>query len=153
MDKISALQTGRFYKVKNPRKKFLCALCSAPREMKYSKNLNAKHYLQIIVLFAFTSWALFPIMGVKSLSSFFVIWMVLELANKMLYRKDIPCPYCGFDATWYRRDVNVANQKVKEFWNENHPELTNKSEVPVEAQTIPKPQSVQHNAQGHAEVI
>lgn len=52
-----------------------------------------------------------------------MVWMSFELINKMLYRKDIPCPYCGFDATWYRRDVKIAHKKVQEYWKMNHPEL------------------------------
>ncbi len=133
MNKVSALQTGRFYRVKNPRKNFLCALCSAPRQMKYSKNLTAKNFIQIGVLSASVSWLCFPVMGVKSFLLVFPVWMLIEIVNKMLYRKEIPCPYCGFDATWYRRDVTVANQKVKDFWQENYPELVNKSieETPV----------------------
>lgn len=128
MNKVNPLQTGRFYKVKNPKKNFLCALCSAPRQMKYSKNLAGKNFLQIIVLSSFLSWAFFPLMGGKALTLIFPVWMLVELVNKMLYRKEIPCPYCGFDATWYRRDVNIANNKVKAFWNENFPDLVNKPE-------------------------
>ena len=30
--------------------------------------------------------------------------------------KQISCPHCGFDATWYKRDVKVARQLVKDFW-------------------------------------
>jgi hypothetical protein len=137
MSKLNALQTGKFYKVKNSKKNFLCALCSAPRQMKYSKNLSGKQYLQIIVLSITTSWGLFPLIGPKALTSFFAVWMMVELVNKVLYRKGIPCPYCGFDATWYRRDVNVANKKVKDFWNDNYPELVNKIDEEPIAETVP----------------
>ncbi len=128
MNKVSPLQTGRFYRVKKPRKKFLCALCSAPREMKYSKNLSAKNFAQIIIFSIFLSWALFPIMGVKSVLLVFPVWMTFEIINKILYRREIPCPYCGFDATWYRRDVKVANRMVKDFWTTNYPELMDKDQ-------------------------
>lgn len=118
--------TTRFYKVKNPRKQFLCALCRAPRQMKYSKNLSVKNYLQLFILSSFISWATFPLMGFKGLFWVFVVWPVAELANKLIYRKEIPCPYCGFDATWYRRDVKVARRKVEDFWSSNYPELVGK---------------------------
>lgn len=123
MKKLSALESGRFYKVKNPKRKFICALCSAPREMRYTKELEGKNFLQIIALSAFASWALFPLMGVKSFFMIFPLWALVEIINKVLYRKEVPCPYCGFDAIWYRRDVSVANKKVKEYWSENFPEL------------------------------
>mgnify|MGYP000150273209 CR=1 FL=1 len=120
------IHSQKFYKVKNPKKKFLCALCSAPREMRYSKNLSFKNYLQIIVLSLFLAWCFSPLMGEKSLYLFFIVWLSVELANKLLYRKEIPCPYCGFDATWYRRDVKVANKMVKNFWkNQNRSSQVN----------------------------
>ena len=124
MKKISSYHSGRFYKVKNPSKNFLCALCSAPRNMKYSKNLKTQNYIQIALVSVAVVWALYPFIGVKSLMSVFALWMSFEIINKILYRKDIPCPYCGFDATWYRRDVKVAHQKVKDYWQTNYPELT-----------------------------
>jgi hypothetical protein len=115
------LKNKRFFKVKKPSRHFICALCSAPRQMKYKKNLNEKNYIQITVLAVFLAWAFYPIMGIKSLSLVFILWPIFEVANKILYRKEIPCPYCGFDATWYRRDVKIAKQKVEEFWSEKLP--------------------------------
>ncbi len=79
--------------------------------------------MQIVVLSITTSWLLFSFMGPKSVFAIFIIWPIFEVANKLLYRKEIACPYCGFDATWYRRDVTMANQKVKDFWQENYPDL------------------------------
>lgn len=133
MKKDISLKSARFYKVKNPTKSFLCALCTAPRQMKYSKNLSIKNYIQITLLCAALSWALFPVMGLKSIYLMFVVWPIVEVANKLLYRKEIPCPYCGFDATWYRRDVKVAKRKVEDFWNTNYPELTKQKEQMVQA--------------------
>jgi hypothetical protein len=115
------LKNKRFFKVKKPSRHFICALCSAPRQMKYKKNLNEMNYIQITVLAVFLAWAFYPLMGAKSLSLVFVLWPIFEVVNKILYRKEIPCPYCGFDATWYRRDVKVAKKKVEEFWSEKLP--------------------------------
>ncbi|MEX0798738.1 MAG: hypothetical protein WEB87_07100 [Bacteriovoracaceae bacterium] len=126
------LANAKFYKVKNPKTSFLCALCRAPRQMRRSKNLSIKNYLQLLVLAVFIGWLCFPLMGLKSLYLLFVLWPMVEMTNKILYRKEIPCPYCGFDATWYRRDVKVARRKVEEFWNINHPEHVQKKEEIVE---------------------
>lgn len=120
----NSLHSGKFYKVKNPSKNFLCALCSAPRSFKYSKNLKLKNLAQIALVSTALIWALYPFIGAKSVVSVFVLWLGFEIINKMLYRKGIPCPYCGFDATWYRRDVKVAHQKVRDYWETNYPELT-----------------------------
>lgn len=107
---------NRFVKIKNPKKEFLCALCSAPRQMRYSKNLSRKNYLQIVVTSVLLSWLLFSFVGPKALFSIFFVWTAFEVTNKFLYRKEIPCPYCGFDATWYKRDIKLARKKVEEFW-------------------------------------
>lgn len=109
----------RFYKVKKPKHKFLCALCSAPRELRYSKHLSLFNYIQLGILTAATLYFLFSYIGVKAGISFFIYWAGFELVNKFLYRKDLSCPYCGFDATWYKRDVKMARKKVELFW-ENH---------------------------------
>ena len=136
VSQIHPLQTGRFYKVKNPRKSFLCALCSAPRSMKYSKNLSGKNYLQILIVSICLSWLLYPVMGVRAVLLIFPLWMIAEVINKLLYRKELPCPYCGFDATWYRRDVTIAQRKVKEFWRDNFPEIDNKEQQPLHSQKV-----------------
>jgi len=128
------LKNKRFFKVKKPSRHFICALCTAPRQMKYKKNLNEMNYIQITVLAVFLAWAFYPLMGAKSLSLVFILWPIFEVANKILYRKEIPCPYCGFDATWYRRDVKVAKQKVEEFWTEKLP--TKISEENIEADSV-----------------
>ncbi len=59
---------------------------------------------------------LFPLMGFNSFFIFFVIWAVFELAIRTDFKKQVPCPHCGFDATWYKKDVRVARQVVKDFW-------------------------------------
>ena len=115
----SKLNISRIYKIKNPARKFLCALCATPREVYYAKNLSRKNYVQIFSLSAFLSWGLWPLVGPKGLNVWFLVWAIFELVNKLLYRREIPCPHCGFDATWYRRDVKVAKKKVEEFWQEH----------------------------------
>jgi hypothetical protein len=106
----------RFYKVKNPTNEFICALCTAPRQTFYHKNLTRTHYIQIALISLITSWLLFDVMKEKVVFLTFIIWTLFEVVNKLLYRKEIPCPYCGFDATWYKRDVKVARRKVEDYW-------------------------------------
>jgi hypothetical protein len=59
---------------------------------------------------------LFPFIGAKCFFIFFVSWGIFELSVRTDYKKQIACPHCGFDATWYKRDVKVARQIVKDFW-------------------------------------
>lgn len=144
--KLNPLQTGRFYKVKNPNKNFLCALCSAPRSMKYSKNLNRKQAFQILLISVTLSWLFYPIVGPESVFAVFLVWTIFEMVNKMLYRKEIPCPYCGFDATWYRRDVKKANELVKDFWATNYPDLVNPKTLDNLEGQVPESTSIAEEA-------
>ena len=58
-------------------------------------------------------------MGARSLIWFFIVFAVYEGVKKILYRREVICPYCGFDMTWYRRDVKMANRLVKDFFKDN----------------------------------
>lgn len=109
----------RFFRVKNPKKNFFCALCRAPRSLTHSRHLSAANFAQIGVLTAFLTWVMFQWMEWKTLGSFFIIWAAFEFTRKTLYRKELKCPYCGFDATWYRKDVKIARRQVEDFVKNN----------------------------------
>jgi hypothetical protein len=121
----------RLYKTKNPKKNIFCALCRTPRSLRYDRHLSAHHYLQILVLSAVLFYLAMPLMGAKGALILPVVWIAFESVRKLLYRKELACPHCGFDPTWYRRDVRLARQKVESFLKE-HPEshlLLNNSQL------------------------
>jgi hypothetical protein len=76
---------------------------------------------------------LYPFFKVESFIVFFAVWGSFELAIRSDFKKQVPCPHCGFDATWYKKDVKVARQKVAEFWAQKQtvspsiPEVRSKS--------------------------
>ena len=70
-------------------------------------------------------------MKAKVVFLFFPVWLAFELGNKLLYRKELPCPYCGFDPSWYRRDVTVAKKMVQNFWQTNYPDLVGQREAAI----------------------
>lgn len=109
----------RVFRKKNPQRSFFCALCRAPRELRNGRHLSSANYIQILVLTAFVTMALFPWLEFKTLGSFFIFWGVFEASRKTMYRKELKCPYCGFDATWYRKDVRIARKHVEDFVKEN----------------------------------
>lgn len=77
---------------------------------------------------------LWPLMGVKSFFVFFIVWGIFEAALRVVFKKEIPCPHCGFDATWYKKDVKVARDKVKVFWDsKNVAPSSNNENTPQEA--------------------
>lgn len=94
--------------------KFVCALCHAERVMKHKRNLSYFNYIQLALVLVVTSYFLYPILGLKVLGLNFLLWSAAEFTNKLMYRKELPCKLCGFDALWYRRDPKVARRKVEE---------------------------------------
>jgi predicted RNA-binding Zn-ribbon protein involved in translation (DUF1610 family) len=118
MEKKDMKFDARPYRYKNPVKTFLCPLCGVERAFNMSHRLTPKHYFQMIIVTAFTTLLLFPFMQWEGLFSFFAIWASFELGIRMAFRKEIPCPHCGFDASWYKKDIKVARKLVENFWNE-----------------------------------
>lgn len=111
----------RVYKYKNKDRNFFCPLCRTERNVTVSPKLTKKNLLQITLTTIVLGAALYPFFGVESFVIFFAIWGAFELAVRSDYKKQVPCPHCGFDATWYKRDVKVARQKVAEFWAQKQP--------------------------------
>lgn len=106
----------RVYKYKNKDRNFFCPLCRTERNVTVSPKLTTKNHIQITLTTIVLGAMLYPFFGVESFVIFFAIWGAFELAVRSDYKKQIPCQHCGFDATWYKRDVKVARQKVAEFW-------------------------------------
>lgn len=107
----------RIYKLKKPLEAFLCALCGIERQLKVRRTLSRFNYLQIFVTGICLSSFLAVFIGWKSLVVIPIVFVVCEFAHQYLYRKELPCPHCGFDAASYVKDVRVARTKVENFWN------------------------------------
>jgi hypothetical protein len=102
----------------HPRDSF-CALCRSPRKLLYTRSLHARHYFQVLVLTLVATAATYPWFTWKGSLSLPIIWIIFDYSYKSLYRKDLKCPYCGFDPAWYKKDVKFARQKVEEFLKAN----------------------------------
>ena len=87
--------------------------------MTTSPRLTRLNMIQIFLTSLMLAACLYPWMGVRSFFVYFVVFALFELAIRSDYKKQIPCPHCGFDATWYKKDVKVARRIVKDFWNKN----------------------------------
>lgn len=106
-------------KKKSHKTECFCALCRSPRVLRYSRRLQKRHYLQIMTLGLVLIAATFQWFTWKGAFALPLIWAIFESTQKSLYRKDLKCPYCGFDPTWYKKDVNLARRKVEEFLKQN----------------------------------
>jgi hypothetical protein len=104
---------------KNEKTECFCALCRSPRVIRYSRRLMVRHYFQILTLgFVFTA-ATYNSFGLHGVYALPLIWIIFESTHKALYRKDLRCPFCGFDPTWYKKDVKLARLRVEEFLKQN----------------------------------
>jgi hypothetical protein len=133
-------------KLRNTKKEVFCPLCKCHRTMKYSSNLSIFNYLQITLVSAAinaTLYTIWPDLGAKLFVTLFVVWPLFEINYKVLYRKEIACTECGFDATWYKRDVKVARRLVQEFWDQRSDKP---SEEVEQAISDPKPDNFQNEA-------
>ena len=120
MSKYRPLEV-RTYHYKNPAMEFFCPLCGTKRAIVTNPHLSAKNYLQILMLTTMTSMALWNVMSWRAIFSFFFFWAAFEGTRRVMFRKEIPCPHCGFDASWYKRDVKMARKLVHNFWESKNP--------------------------------
>ncbi|MBF0205626.1 MAG: hypothetical protein HQK53_01920 [Oligoflexia bacterium] len=111
----------RVFRFKDPVLEFYCPLCRSKRYLMYRSKLSKKNYLQLLILSIILAFGTYPWMGERSFVWPLVVWGGAELVLKIFFRKNIPCPYCGFDATWYKKDVRVAKRLVAEFWKKKMP--------------------------------
>lgn len=112
----------RVFKAKSPQLCFFCPLCRSQRYFVYSSKLRPKHYRQLILSYLVLMYCLYPVMKERVFLLVFFLWIGMEMVRKMIHRKEIPCPHCGFDMTWYKRDVRVAKKLVQDFWKD-HPKV------------------------------
>ncbi len=96
-----------------------CALCRTPRKLRYTRSIQSRHYFQILVLTLVATASLSPWFAWKGVLSLPIIWIIFDSSYKSLYRKDLKCPFCGFDPAWYKKDVKFTRQKVEEFLKAN----------------------------------
>jgi len=122
----------------NEKTQCFCAHCRSPRVIRYSRRLMVRHYFQILTLgFVFTA-STHPWFGLSGAFALPLIWATFESTHKALYRRDLKCPFCGFDPTWYKKDVKVARRKVEEFLKQNpaSPLLSQSRQSSESSQTI-----------------
>lgn len=108
-----------------------CALCRTPRKLRYERKMKLRHVGQILVLTLVLAACSYPWLDWKGAMALPIVWATFEYVRQSLYRKDLICPYCGFDPAWYKKDVKIARQKVEEFLKQN-PENPLKRRVPVQ---------------------
>lgn len=134
-NKLTSLET-RVFKYKRTRSEFFCPLCRTQRAFLYSPYLTIKNYIQIFLLTIFSAAILNSTIGFKAVVIFFPIWLGFEFFVRVMHRKEVPCPHCGFDASWYKRDVVKARTIVEEFWKKQNVQTAQSSDVKESAEDV-----------------
>ena len=106
-------------KQKADSKECYCALCSTPRVLRYKRHLTKMNFFQILLISLVIMVPAFTLFEFKVVAVPFLVWIAFELTHKSYYRRDSVCPFCGFDPTWYKKDIKLARRKVEEFLNNN----------------------------------
>jgi hypothetical protein len=105
--------------MKKSSNEIFCACCRSPRKLRYSRHLSTLNYGQIFFISFLIGSLLFNWLAFKALIILPIVWAIFESVQKSLYRRDLKCPFCGFDPTWYKKDVKLARRKVEEFLRDN----------------------------------
>lgn len=131
---------NRPYRLRRPAMRFFCPLCRTERSISTRPRLSIWNYVQIAIASVFFFMVLFPVMEWNSFYIGFIIWIGAEAVVRLRFKKEIPCPHCGFDATWYKRDVKVARKLVDQFWTAQNTTAADaedqvQNQVPNSAQT------------------
>lgn len=95
---------------------FFCPLCQYHQITNSSRNVTARHHLQLSVLTVSLTWLCWPVFGWKALSFYFVFWAAFEFFYRMRKRHALICRSCGFDPFLYKRDVAAARKALKKHW-------------------------------------
>ena len=113
--------TSRTYRYKKSTMDFFCPLCRTERSFTTSFRLTLMNFIQMSLITIVLTAILFPWLGLKGGFLFFAVWAAFDFGSRVNFRKEIPCPHCGFDASWYKRDVKVARKLVHQFWDSEEP--------------------------------
>lgn len=110
----------RPYRMKNPAMNFFCPLCRTERAFVGTPRLTRMNHIQIAISSLILMALTYERMGPYCLIFPAMIWAVVETGRRWAFRGEIPCPHCGFDASWYKRDVKVARRLVHQFWDKQN---------------------------------
>jgi len=112
------------------------------RQTRYRPHLSKLNYWQIGAISGVLMLLTFERMQGHAFIWPFVTWSIFEGVRRALFKREIPCPHCGFDASWYKRDVREAKRLVSQFWQNKLPDQVPLPEdkLRLAAEKISRPQ-------------
>lgn len=126
-----AIESLPFQYQKRPYWEFICPVCKKERRSFYWPSPRAKHYVQLVVVDAFITICLWPVVGFKGLFLILPIWAGFEFFYRARARQSLICPHCAFDPYLYKHDVKLARAKVERHFEARKAALNKKgSESP-----------------------
>ena len=94
--------------------KVFCAFCRSPRRMPSSKRIEARHILGSILASALTMLLIWREFDPRSIFIFVVFLALAEVFVQVRWRMSLSCKKCGFDPVVYKKNAEVAVEKVKD---------------------------------------
>lgn len=110
--------TDQFQFTRAGKLHFFCPLCQYHQSTNTIEKMKLKHHLQIGVLTGTITYLAWSIFDFKSLSFYFLFWLIFEVAYRLRKRQALICESCGFDPFLYKQDVHKARKALRKHWEE-----------------------------------
>ncbi len=91
-----------------------CAFCRSPRRVPSSKRIGLRHIVGAFLAAALTMVLIWQEFDPRVLMVFVVFVASAEIFVQIRWRMSLSCRQCGFDPVIYKKNAEVAAEKVKD---------------------------------------
>lgn len=97
------------------RRECFCAFCKTPRKVYKSKNLGLFSIIGLVGLSLVLSEVIWQTLDPRGLVILAILLLAGELFSQAKWRQSMICQNCGFDIVTFKKNPELAGQKIKEF--------------------------------------
>ena len=94
--------------------KVFCAFCRSPKRVPSSKRIAFRHITGAILAASLTMVLIWREFDPRALMIFVVYLAIAEVFVQIRWRMSLSCRQCGFDPVIYKKNAEVAAEKVKD---------------------------------------
>ncbi len=111
------------YKLVSRMEYIFCAFCKHGRKAYTKKRMSFVDYIYVSILSLLLMFILFQDLHPAFFFIFFALVFVMELFISFRRRVSIQCQVCGFDPVLYKKDPELAEEKIKTVLGEKKESL------------------------------